>query len=155
MLWMNESEIDQALDLVKSNAPEYLPYVKFLSDWRDTVNQNSDGWAYWKAGSSCASTLSSLIMKVKSSIRGRDDRSAPSLKELNQALTPIKSCATRHKLPVPVLGEEYKDVIKDDLEFVAWIEGTLIPDFKDDGAIETAADFERLVMIIRRLTSRG
>ncbi len=101
-MWMNEGEIDEALDLVGHHLPEYLPYVRFLSDWRNTVNANSDGWAYWKVGARCASTLMTLVTRVTSSIRGRGD-SLPSKKEFDRALTPIRSCATRHKLPAPAL----------------------------------------------------
>ena len=101
-MWMNEGEIDEALDLVGHHLPEYLPYVRFLSDWRDTVNANSDGWPYWKAGTRCASTLMTLVTRATSSIRGRGD-SLPSKKEFDRALTPIRSCATRHKFPAPAL----------------------------------------------------
>ena len=158
-MWMNESEIDQALDLVESNAPEYLPYVRFLSDWRETINQNSDGWPYWAAGARCASRLMQLTSQLMMSIRGYGgiNVARPEIKQFVKALAPIKSCATRHKLPVPVLGQDYvsEAAPKDDLEFVAWVENTLVPDLKDSGTFETAADFERLIKIIRRLTSRG
>jgi hypothetical protein len=40
---------------------------------------------------------------------------------------------------------------KDDAKFVLWIENTLVPDLKDSGTVETAADFERLIRIIRNL----
>jgi hypothetical protein len=149
-MWINEHEIDQALDVVGRYAPEYLPYVKYLSDWRETINRNSDGWPYWTAGTRCASKLMELTSQLMNALRDRGTR--PTVKEFAKALPSVKSCATRHKLPAPVLGEEYADVIKDDMEFVAWIEETLIPDLKDSGTVETARDFERLVRIIKRLS---
>lgn len=152
-MWMNEHEIDQALEIVGQHAPEFLKYVKYLSDWRDTINQNSDGWPYWSAGTRPAGKLQDLVAQLMNSIRGRGV--APSTKDLDRSLTPIKSFATRQKLPAPVLGkveEPYEDVIKDDMEFVGWIEETLIPDLKDSGTVETARDFERLVRIIKRLS---
>lgn len=42
-----------------------------------------------------------------------------------------------------------------DLEFVAYLEETLIPDLKESGHDCTAEDFERCVDIIKRLTERG
>lgn len=150
-MWMNESEIDETLELVAARAPEYLPYAKYLSDWRRIVNGNSDGWPYWKAGTRCASNLMELLKALVASIRDRDD-SAPPIKAFDRSLTPIKACATRHKLPAPSLDEVYEDAIKDDMQFVEWVEGTLIPDLKDSGTVETARDFERLVRIIKRLT---
>jgi hypothetical protein len=159
-MWMNEGDIDEALETVRHHAPEYLPYIKYLSDWRDTINSNSDGWPYWTAGTRCASKLMELVAQLMSSIRGYGGRevSRPEIKELAKSLTSIKSCATRHKLPVPVLGgdgaTESEDTIKDDMQYVAWIEETLIPDLKDSGTVETAKDFERLVRIIKRLAGR-
>jgi hypothetical protein len=151
-MWMNESEIDEALHIVQRHAPEFAPYVKYLSDWRDTINQNSDGWAYWKAGIRCASNLMDLVERLMSALRERG-KTAPTAKEFDRALTPIKSCATRHKLPVPVLGQAAsgEEAIEDDMEYVSWVEGTLVPDLKASGTVETAADFGRLIKIIRRL----
>jgi hypothetical protein len=158
-MWMNEGEIDDALNVVQHHAPEYLPYIKYLSDWRDTINSNSDGWPYWTAGTRCASKLMELTSTLMSSIRGYGGREVPRppIQEFSKTLTPIKTCATRHKLPVPVLGGGdggSGDTIKDDLEFVSWVEGTLVPDLKASGTVKTAADFERLIRIIRRLAGR-
>ena len=100
---MNEYDIDRALEVVRQHAPEFFIYVKYLSDWRDIINQNSDGWAYWSAGTRPASNLEDLISKLMHSISGRNVEE-PSVKEFYKALTPIKSFATRHKLPAPVLG---------------------------------------------------
>lgn len=100
---MNEFEIDEALNIIGQHAPEFLPYAKFLSDWRDIINQNSDGWAYWKAGTRPARNLEDGIQRIVDSVRGRGT-SVPSTRDLDRALTPIKSFATRHKLPVPTLG---------------------------------------------------
>jgi len=159
-MWMNEHEIDRALDLVGQYAPEFLPYVKYLSDWRDIINQNSDGWPYWSAGTRPSGALQELVTKLVNSIQSRGSV-APSAREFEKSLTPIKSFATRKKLPVPVLGGEESGssrptspspMIKDDAKFVLWVEGTLIPDLKESGTVETAADFERLIRIIRRLS---
>jgi hypothetical protein len=150
---LNEYEIDRALEVVGQYTPVFLPYVKFLSDWRDIVNQNSDGWAYWSAGTRPAAKLEDLVAQLMNNITGRGV--APSAREFERALIPIKRFATLKKLPAPVLGGEAEELTgrmsKDDAKFVLWIENTLVPDLKDSGTVETAADFERLIRIIRNL----
>lgn len=42
-MWMNEGEIDEMLDFVRDETPDFLRYAQYLSDWRDVVNQNFDG----------------------------------------------------------------------------------------------------------------
>jgi hypothetical protein len=105
-MWMNESEIDDTLDYMTRRAPEYAPYARYLSDWRHTVNANSDGWPYWSGGSRCANTLSALLTRVRDAGRGwsRENQPLPTHAEFRKALSPIKGTATRHKLPAPVLG---------------------------------------------------
>lgn len=109
---MNEGEIDQALDLV-NEAPEYRRYVEYLSDWRHVINANSDGWCYWKIGSRCARKLEDLIQQLIEWIRYGGDSPhrlpqppKPTPEAFRAALRPIKSFATRHKLPAPTLHEE-------------------------------------------------
>lgn len=102
-MWMNESEIDHALEIARAETPHLAPYVQYLSDWRDTVNQNSDGWAYWKAGAKCADKLSDLANGIRMSLMHRGNM--PTEAEFRKALTPIKATATRHGLPAPTLQE--------------------------------------------------
>jgi len=102
-MWMNEYEIDEAARIIEHHAPELYPYAKYLSDWRDTVNGNSDGWPYWKAGSSCAAKLMELVTQATNSIRGRGEMPSESL--FKKALTPIKSAATKFKLSAPELEQ--------------------------------------------------
>lgn len=102
-MWMNEAEIDHASRIVETHAPQFFPFAKFLSDWRDTVNNNSDGWPYWKAGASCADKLMTLISKTMDSLRG--DGEMPTEAEFRKSLTPIRAAATRFKLPTPELLE--------------------------------------------------
>lgn len=156
-MWMNEFEIEQALEIVRAHAPKYLPYVEYLSDWRDIINQNSDGWAYWRGGTKPASKLMDLVNDLVVAIRGTGGRQGgmPTVEEFQKALTPIKSAATRHKLPAPVLGRARAGVADegDDAEFVMYVEERLIPDLRAAGNVETARDFERLLRIVRRATS--
>lgn len=103
MYFMNEHEIDHALDVLTHEAPEYAPYAKFLSDWRDTVNANSDGWAYWKTGRKCADRLCKLVGQASEAAQGRG--AYPREADLRKALAPIRAAATRIRLPAPQLQE--------------------------------------------------
>lgn len=100
---MNEYDVDEILDLTQRQFPQYERYAQFLADWKDTVNSNSDGWAYWKAGRGAADNLSSLLNQVKMSMFGRAE--LPTEDQLIKALAPIKAAATRHNLPAPELQE--------------------------------------------------
>lgn len=105
---MNESEIDRAVELIGSMAPEYLPYAEYLSDWRHTVNANSDGWPYWTAASRAATRLQEYIQEIIRLIRGGASSSIsarPTVEQLKKALVPIKSLATKKKLEAPTLRD--------------------------------------------------
>lgn len=104
-MWMNEGEIDRAIDLLGSHAPDYLPYAVFLGEWRDIVNQNSDGWPYWKAGSRAAGKLMELLdQAVQATFRSGVDY--PDLEAFPKSLTPIKAAATKHGLQRPELKKD-------------------------------------------------
>jgi hypothetical protein len=98
---MNEDEIERALDIINQRAPAIAPYAKFLADWRDTVNANSDGWSSWHAGRRAADRLSALVTQTLNWLRGQGEAPTPS--ELKSALEPIRATATRHKLSAPSL----------------------------------------------------
>jgi hypothetical protein len=100
-MWMNEYEIDEVLERTRRHLPEIWPYAKFLSDWRDVVNGNSDGWPYWKAGSQCAEKLMDMLKEADAALRRGNGTASP--EAFAKTLTPIKSFATRKNLPCPVL----------------------------------------------------
>ncbi|WP_456718042.1 MULTISPECIES: hypothetical protein [unclassified Bradyrhizobium] len=102
---MNEAEIDNAVEVIKERAPQFYKYAKYLADWRDVVNQSSDGWHSWRAGSKCADTLSALLTAVMSVARGRS-KDMPTDAEFKKALTPIRATATKHNLTAPVLADD-------------------------------------------------
>jgi len=99
MVFLNESEIDRAVEILSENSPEIAPYAKYLSDWRDIVNESTDGWPYWKAGLKAGSKLSELVSQAVDALRRRGE--TPSEAAFKRALAPIKSCATRNKLRAP------------------------------------------------------
>lgn len=99
---MNEHDIDHALDVLRERAPEAAPFAKYLSDWKDTINSNSDGWAYWKAGRGAADKLSVLVEQAMFVARGRGGP-MPTADQFKRSLSPIKAAATRHGLTAPTL----------------------------------------------------
>lgn len=112
MKFMNEMEIDEALALVKQRQlVEFIPYVQYLSDWRDVVNANSDGWPYWAGGVKAAAKLieqvENLVQYVRNAPADRFNftpkQPRPWQEACKRALSPIKACATRHKWKAPEL----------------------------------------------------
>jgi hypothetical protein len=102
-MWMNEGDIEQMLDFTRYDAPEFAPYAQYLSDWKDVVNANSDGWPYWKGGSAAASKLMDALQKLMNSRRYGDE--VPDEDVFKKALSPIKACATRQKWEAPTLQD--------------------------------------------------
>lgn len=102
-MWMNEGEIEQMLEFTRYEAPEFAPYARYLSDWMDVVNDNSDGWAYWKAGSGAAGKLMDALQALRDS--QRYGGAAPDEAVFKRSLAPIKSCATKHGLTAPTLDD--------------------------------------------------
>lgn len=100
---MNEHDVDDILELTQRQFPEFERYAQYLVEWKDTINSNSDGWAYWKSGRGAADKLAGLLDQVKMSAFGRAE--LPTEDQLKKALTPIKAAATRHGLPAPELQE--------------------------------------------------
>lgn len=45
-------------------------------------------------------------------------------------------------------------ISKEEKQYIAWLEETLIPDLKESGTVETAADFEHCIRIIEDLDKR-
>jgi len=90
MLFMNESEIDMYRERY-SHHPVLGKATKILSEFRHLVNENSDGWAYWRAPLKAAVKLMNLIYHP-------DGNNIIDEASLKAALIPIKSFCTRKKL---------------------------------------------------------
>ncbi|MBY3433900.1 hypothetical protein HFN89_07025 [Rhizobium laguerreae] len=101
---MNRDDIDRMVLVGETDIPEILPFAKFLADWRDTVDDNTDGWSAWRAGSKCADRLMALLHEADGSRRGRGN--VPPRELFLKALTPIRSFATQKDLPKPELAED-------------------------------------------------
>lgn len=108
-MWMNTYEIDETVEIIAQHAPQLAKYAKFLADWRDTVNANSDGWAHWTGGTKPADSLSTLLKAVVDHFRtGQFGRSKPlpTDAQFRKALAPIRAAATKHNLTAPTLQDE-------------------------------------------------
>jgi hypothetical protein len=105
MLFMNEGEIDQTLELCQRKAPELVPFARFLSDWRHEVNAKSDGWHSWPGGCKAAAGLITGLEKARKILAygPRHGDALPAPAELKRALGPIRACATRHRLTAPTM----------------------------------------------------
>jgi hypothetical protein len=122
MLFMNEHEIDEAVQLHAATiwtedlvALEGALVLRRLKDW---TNENSDGWPYWSKPVRSAGRLMQLLQDREARFRrgylDADRDVTPA--ELRAALTPIKSFLTRHGVSESdrlwiLEGKRAKDVI--------------------------------------------
>jgi hypothetical protein len=105
MGWMNEHEIDRCVEILEQQGSHASRFAKYLSDWKDVVNANSDGWAHWQGGSRPAAKLSDLLQRAVNVAVGRDRGEAPTEQEFAKALSPIRAAATKNGFQAPVLGD--------------------------------------------------
>jgi hypothetical protein len=100
-MFMNEYDIDDAIHVLEEQNSPLAPYARYLGSWRDIINDNSDGWPYWKVGHHAANGLSDTLDRALRAYRtGRLDE-YPSMDEVRRTLSPIKAAATRNGLPQP------------------------------------------------------
>jgi hypothetical protein len=104
-MWMNEPEIERTVEIIDDHAPQFSAYAKYLSDWRDVVNSNSDGWHSWRAGGKSADKLMTLLQRAVDVVAMRSRDPMPTEQDFKKSLTPIKSLATKHNLTAPTLDE--------------------------------------------------
>jgi hypothetical protein len=102
-MWMNRDDIDRMVETAENYLPEVLPFAKYLADWRDIVDDNSDGWPHWSPGSKCAEKLMTLLKEADDSRRGRGQ--VPPRELFLKALSPIKTLATKRGWGKPELDE--------------------------------------------------
>ena len=94
-MWMNEMEIDEAAARFASH-PVLGKATRFLSEFRDEVNNHSDGWAYWKLPAHAADKLMTFIYSHKMAGMGAYPRMPePKEQDFLKTLSPIKSFYTR------------------------------------------------------------
>lgn len=103
MSWMNTWEIDQAVETHRGH-PVLGPATRMLAEYRDTVNRNSDGWAYWSAATNAAGKLMELV-QIGNTDYGRGAAKVTK-EQFKKAQTPLKAFCTRKNLPFPQLADD-------------------------------------------------
>lgn len=93
-MWMNQAEIEWAA-AQKHRCPNVTKGVKLLLHLMQATNEQSDGWAYWRAPSKSAEKLQKLLATAGNLQRGT--HGTITQKELVSAIAPIKAMITRQK----------------------------------------------------------
>ena len=96
ILYMNDYDIQMAQQILGSD-PVLGPAVRFLDEFRNEVNEHSDGWAYWSAPLKAAAALMTLI---QAGVNARREGKAHgvTVENLKRAMAPIKAFMTRRGL---------------------------------------------------------
>jgi hypothetical protein len=94
MTWLNHYEIDNAVTRYVDD-PVLGPAARYLSDLRDLIDTNSDGWSSWIAGPKAASKLCEIIQKANRARFDERGYTEPTLADVRKAITPIKSMIGR------------------------------------------------------------
>lgn len=96
-MWMNEWEIDNAIDQWW-NDPDVGAAVRTLDNLRAVTNANSDGWAYWPKPARAAGQLMTLIQEHQKWERSEYQLPRQGAKAtpaaLRKALAPVKAFRT-------------------------------------------------------------
>jgi len=103
-MWMNQGEIEWAAKQ-SHTCPNVRKGVHLLLRLMQAVNNQSDGWPYWKAPSQAAAKLMGLLQTAGNLNYGT--HGTISGKELRKAITPIRSMVTRQKKKQKQFGNTF------------------------------------------------
>lgn len=110
-MFYNELEIGLLVRRVRSgDRPHLIRYADLLAGWVRSVNEHSDGWAYWSGGNRAGCVLAALLDRAD---RGEHVPEAA----MNQAVGRIRAAATRARakgaqIKVPVLAPAPQYVVR-------------------------------------------
>lgn len=108
LMYMNDYEIERAMQEF-ANDPVVGKAARFLNEFKDQVNQHSDGWAYWRPPVQAAAQLMRLIQVAQENKRNYVEQPITE-QQLMKALSPIKAFMTRRGneagMQMPVLAAD-------------------------------------------------
>jgi hypothetical protein len=93
-MWMNQAEIEWAARQ-NHDCPVVSKGVKLLYRLMESVNEQSDGWAYWHAPSKAAEKLVALLQSAGNLSHGTIGTITEA--DLRKALSPIRTMVTKQK----------------------------------------------------------
>lgn len=100
----SQAEIEMMIERAAHLDNTTVLAAQYAAQYLNTVNENSDGWAYWSACHGPAEKLlTTLDRATGGGFRAPGDPVTPD--ELKKALTPMKAFLTRRKLPALVLED--------------------------------------------------
>ncbi len=99
---MNQWEIEELANRFAKH-PVLGEAARFLNDYKDVINGNSDGWAYWSIASQAARKLVTLLEQAAQNrhLPLANQHAAATAADVKKAVVPIKSFCTRKNLPCP------------------------------------------------------
>lgn len=106
MSWMNEWDVEEALDFYAERADTYpnaLKGARALSQLVEWTNRSSDGWPYWAKPSRASQRLQQwLDLRHNRYVQGDERDLTPA--QLSAMLSPVKAFFTRQ-------GVNWQDVL--------------------------------------------
>ena len=95
MPWMNGYEVEEAVVQFQDN-PVLAPAARYLSDFRELINDNSDGWTNWSYGTRCANDLCDILSAARLNIfQNSRDYVPPTTEQVKKAVQKIRTFVLR------------------------------------------------------------
>ena len=103
-MWMNQMEIEMAAAR-HHECPNVRKGVRLLKKLMESVNRQSDGWAYWHAPSRSASKLQELLKTAGNLQYGTSGTITEA--DLKKAISPIRRMVTVQKVKQAGYGNTF------------------------------------------------
>jgi hypothetical protein len=103
-MWMNQADIEWAASQ-RHSCPNVRKGLRLLLRLMQAVNEQSDGWPYWKAPSRAAEKLQTLLQTAGNLNHGTHGTITPA--QLKAAITPIRVMVKRQKVVQAKYGNTF------------------------------------------------
>ena len=104
-MFMNQYEIEDAANQTH-DCQNVRKGVQLLLKLMQSVNEQSDGWAYWSAPSKSAEKLQELLKTAGNMSYGTHGKISAA--DLKKAVAPIRSMVTRQKAKQAKYGNKFE-----------------------------------------------